>query len=154
MQKNNSANINGDSLEEYVELTLKRYEYQQVDNSLFESYAVNEHHGVYARQLKLGMGIYDTQIYCDFAVARGGSGDALIIECKWQQSGGSADEKLPFLVENIKKCYPHPTYILIDGKGFRPGAIEWLKKQVGGKLAGVMSMAEFHTWANNGSFKR
>jgi hypothetical protein len=29
--------------------------------------------------------------------------DGLIIECKWQESAGSVDEKYPFVVLNIKK---------------------------------------------------
>ena len=151
-EKNNSANLNGDSLEDFVQYALNRYQYQQVDNALFDGYVVNEHAGVYSRQLKLGLGIYDTKIFCDFAISRGPGGGAIIIECKWQQGAGSVDEKLPFLVENIKKHYPYPTYVIIDGSGFRPGAIKWLRKQIGGKLAGVMSMAEFQAWSNNGSF--
>jgi hypothetical protein len=75
--------------------------------------------------------------------------DGLIIEVKWQGSLGSAEEKLPFLVINIKQCYPYPTIVVIDGDGFSSGSIEWIRDQVdGSKLLAVFSSKEFITWCN------
>ncbi|MEO3707170.1 PD-(D/E)XK nuclease superfamily protein [Trichormus azollae] len=33
----------------------------------------------------------------------------LIVECKWQNSSGSVDEKLPYVNANIENFYPAPT---------------------------------------------
>ena len=56
------------------------------------------------------------------------------IECKWQQSGGSVDEKLPHLYLSAIEAVPeNDVILLVDGKGFRPGAVEWLRNAVGNR---------------------
>lgn len=50
------------------------------------------------------------------------------IECKWQQVAGSVDEKLPYLYLNSIEAMPErEIMILIDGAGWKEGAINWLK---------------------------
>ncbi|MBC8196914.1 MAG: 4-diphosphocytidyl-2C-methyl-D-erythritol kinase [Candidatus Marinimicrobia bacterium] len=82
------------------------------------------------------------------------------IECKWQQSMGSVDEKLPYLYLNTIEAMPEKDIIiLIDGDGFKPGAKDWLRDAVKRKKYTtiknndtnilVFSLAEFFTWANN-----
>lgn len=82
------------------------------------------------------------------------------IECKWQQSAGSVDEKLPYLYLNTIEAMPEKDImILIDGDGFKSGAKTWLRNAVKEKLytndtnndtnVMVFSLAEFFTWANN-----
>ena len=77
--------------------------------------------------------------------------EGLIIECKWQQSKGSVDEKYPFTLFNIFKIGV-PTIILLDGGGYKPAAMKWLKDQVDPNraLIGVYNMAEFQKKVNNG----
>ncbi|HRS24595.1 MAG TPA: hypothetical protein P5157_06825 [Paludibacteraceae bacterium] len=81
------------------------------------------------------------------------------IECKWQQVGGSVDEKLPYLYLNTIEAMPEETImILIDGSGWKTGAIKWLKDAVKQKKYTseenkhkeilVFSLADFFTWAN------
>jgi hypothetical protein len=80
------------------------------------------------------------------------------IECKWQQSAGSVDEKLPYLYLNCIEAMPEDyIIIIIDGGGFKTGAITWLKEAAKSNKyndAGVMksilvfSLAEFIAWAN------
>lgn len=80
------------------------------------------------------------------------------IECKWQQTSGSVDEKLPYLYLNAIESMPEDKImILIDGRGWKEGAIEWLKDSVKNKkyVQGfshkeilVFSLTEFFTWAN------
>jgi hypothetical protein len=82
------------------------------------------------------------------------------IECKWQQSAGSVDEKLPHLYLTAIDAMPEDkVIILIDGDGFREGAISWLRNAVSNRLyipddkpdkeIMVMNATEFMTWANN-----
>lgn len=53
------------------------------------------------------------------------------IECKWQQAAGSVDEKLPYLYLNTIEAMPENSImILIDGAGWKAGAIQWLKDAV------------------------
>lgn len=102
------------------------------------------------RQHTIGIGVYGTPIQADFLIDRAPSfPEGLIIESKWQGVGGSVDEKYPYLVENIRHCFPCPVIILADGDGARPGAIQWLKNQVDGqKLFAVFSLKELVTWCN------
>jgi hypothetical protein len=80
----------------------------------------------------------------------------LIVECKWQESTGSADEKLYFLAANIKAA-PLPGIIVIGGQGARvagagarPAAIAYLRQQVDGRqLVRVLTTEELMTWARN-----
>lgn len=82
------------------------------------------------------------------------------IECKWQQSAGSVDEKLPHLYLSAVDAMPeNNVIILIDGNGFRDGAITWLRNAAKDKLyiteetrhknVMIMNATEFMTWANN-----
>jgi hypothetical protein len=77
--------------------------------------------------------------------------EGLIIECKWQQSAGSVDEKYPFTLFNIIKIGV-PTIILLDGNGYKKTAMKWLKDQVSPQraLIGVYNMAEFQALVNKG----
>lgn len=53
------------------------------------------------------------------------------IECKWQQSAGSVDEKLPYLYLNTIEAMPEKhIVIIIDGDGFKEGAKKWLRDAV------------------------
>jgi hypothetical protein len=106
----------------------------------------------YIRQVPLGDTIYETTRKVDFLVInRDKFPDDLIIECKWQQSTGSVDEKYPFLLYNIIRT-GIPTVVLLDGSGYRPAALKWLKDMVNknGALIGVWTMAEFQKEVNNG----
>lgn len=104
----------------------------------------------YDREYIACLGIYNTPIKVDFYLRpRGTYSAGLVIESKWQDVGGSVDEKLPYLVANIKACYPCPAVIVIDGTGFRPGAVLWLRQQADGeRLIAVYSLAQFITWVN------
>jgi hypothetical protein len=79
--------------------------------------------------------------------------DGLIIECKWQQRGGSVDEKYPLLVFNVIKTAV-PTVVLLDGGGYRPAAEDWLKSQCNphAALIAVWDMREFQKQVNDGFF--
>lgn len=105
----------------------------------------------YARQVYIGQGIYGTDIHVDFYLINAATiPDGVIIECKWQQSSGSVDEKLPYLNLNIQNCYPVPAVVLIDGEGMKHGAIDWLRKQVSSNsnLLAVHNLTSFIIWAN------
>ncbi|MEJ5262526.1 MAG: PD-(D/E)XK nuclease superfamily protein [Ignavibacterium sp.] len=81
------------------------------------------------------------------------------IECKWQQTSGSVDEKLPYLYLNVIEAMPENSImILIDGKGWKEGAIKWLKESAKKKKYAkrsnkkkeilIFNLTDFFTWAN------
>lgn len=103
----------------------------------------------FSRQWRIGKSIFHTDLIADFHIPQMPHIGELAIESKWQQVGGSAEEKLCYLVENIRHCYPCPVIVVIDGGGFRTGAIQWLRAQADHKqLFAVFSLVEFLTWCN------
>ena len=81
------------------------------------------------------------------------------IEAKWQQVGGSTDEKLAYLYLNAIEAMPEPhVIIVIDGGGWRPQAVEWLRHAAQSKAytgpgnhnktVDVMSLSQFIAWVN------
>ncbi len=101
----------------------------------------------YQRQAPIGHGIYNTPLHADFLVLDApGYPHGLIVECKWQDVGGSVDEKFPYLVANIKECYPYPTIIVLCGSGYRKEAERWLRRQVSGRLVAVYSLEQMLSW--------
>lgn len=81
------------------------------------------------------------------------------IECKWQQSSGSVDEKFPYLYLNCIESMPESKiFIIADGGGAKASSIEWLRKACQekrytteasmSKEIVVMNLSEFLVWAN------
>ena len=80
------------------------------------------------------------------------------IECKWQQVSRSVDEKLPYLYLNCVERVPEKEIIvIIDGDGWKKGAIEWLRDAVQNKkyenstnpkTIRIFNLKQFVTWVN------
>ncbi|HMK42981.1 MAG TPA: PD-(D/E)XK nuclease superfamily protein [Dissulfurispiraceae bacterium] len=101
--------------------------------------------------------IYGHRGTTEFLAMSAKNGFSMRIECKWQQSAGSVDEKLPYLYLNAVESMPEDwIVIIIDGGGFKEGAVEWLKNCAAeqrysgnkAKKIQVFSLAEFMAWAN------
>lgn len=102
----------------------------------------------FTSQTVLGRTIYGSELRVDF-VARNLKRypNGVVIESKWQDCAGTADEKFPYLVENIRSCYPLPAIVVAHGGGCRPGALAWLRAQRDGlKLVEVFNMEELTSW--------
>jgi hypothetical protein len=148
------ANKTGNRLQKFVEEILKERGYVEFWNYKKQVFANRKMLGgkQFAAQVHIGETIYDKSRKCDFLVInRDKFPNDLIIECKWQQSHGTVDEKYPYLIFNIVKT-GIPTVILLDGDGYTPAAKAWLKDQVNpkGALIAVWDMKEFSREVNNG----
>ena len=146
------ANKTGNSLQLFVERILQDNGYlkrsKNKQNFFDDRQTLMGKH--YATQVPCGESIYGSQRKCDFLLVNTEKfPESLIIECKWQQSSGSVDEKYPFTLFNIVKIAV-PTIILLDGGGYKPTAMQWLKDQVDlhPALIGVYNMAEFQSLVN------
>lgn len=145
-QQGANANYTGNVLEQIVITRLRSSGYTEIKN---ENYLKMEKY--YIPQYKICNGIYGTPLKTDVLIFNEIKyPNKLAIEMKWQQTSGSVDEKYPYVVENIKTMFPCPVIIVIDGGGYKPGALNWLKMQVDDKLIGVFDMTAFVTWANKG----
>lgn len=145
------ANYTGTVLEKFVLDRLIERGYQFVPKSKFKA-AMYLEQPIFSAQVDIGTSIYGTKRKCDFALYHPEKWDeGLVIECKWQQSGGSVDEKFPFAVLNIKMQSPYKTVLLLDGGGYKKSAEAWVRAQVDGKLLHVFNMAQFQAWVNKGN---
>lgn len=104
--------------------------------------------------------IYGHRGFTEFVIHSKRFGMQTRIECKWQQSGGSVDEKLPYLYLNCLEAVPErDIIIIIGGGGMKKGAIAWLKSAVANrkyleisaepKRIQVFTIDEFIQWANS-----
>lgn len=144
------AYYTGSVLEKFIGDRLVERKYQFITRDKFSA-ATYLKQPIYTRQYHLGDSIYGTPMYGDFVLYHPDKWpDCLIIESKWQQSGGSVDEKFPYFVLNIQTKHPHKTVVLLDGGGYKKQAEEWLRSQVGNNLLHVFNMGEFQKWANKG----
>lgn len=117
----------------------------------------------YSNELLLGnvpyTTIYGHRGYTEFLVKSEQYNLKHRIECKWQQSSGSVDEKLPYLYLNCIQAIPEEDIIIVaGGGGMKKGAVLWLKEAVQQNLyvndkqcaknIDVFSLEEFLVWAN------
>ena len=145
------ANYTGTVLERFILSRLDDSDYTFVPRNRFTPARILAQ-PIFTRHFHVGESIYGTTQYCDFIVYHPERWpDNLIIESKWQQSGGSVDEKYPYLVLNIQMQYHCPTILVLDGGGYKRGAERWIRSQAGnGNLAHVFNMKEFAAWVNSG----
>lgn len=133
MTPGGTATRNGRRLEEHVEQVLRSAGW------------------AFKRQVVIGVSIYGHPLKVDVDVdPRAGFPGGLVIECKWQQSAGSADEKFPYVVENIRSGQfgSRRVVVVIASTGFKAGAVRWLRLQqlAEPRLAGVFNLEEFMAW--------
>ena len=150
------ANHTGNQLELFLENALQSQGYTEFWNHKTQAFENRKSIGgkQYLKQLPCGTTIYQTMRRVDFLIInREKFPNDLIIECKWQQSKGSVDEKYPFLLFNIIKTGV-PSIVLLDGEGYSQQAKQWLSDQADREmhraLIGVWSMMEFQKKINNG----
>ena len=74
----------------------------------------------------------------------------MVIQCKWQASKGSVEEKYPFEVLSIQ-LNEFATIIVLDGSDYSPGAAFWLKGQAGkNKLLHVFDLGQISRFHSQG----
>lgn len=91
------------------------FSFKQIDNFLFEDYPFET--------------VYGTKGRSEFLLRAPQFMDDTRIECKWQQVGGTVDEKYPYLLLNMEKCPENDIIIIYGGGGYREEAIGWMQTQ-------------------------
>ena len=151
------ANRQGNILEQQVRQAFASHGFREVSFAEYEKIASGSTlPGVPVPDLLVRrvpyQSIYGHRGVTEFLAVSASRGLAIRIECKWQQSQGSVDEKFPYLYLNCIHAMPEREIILlIDGNGYKPGALAWLKQAVASqdaKLIHVFNLVEFLVWAN------
>lgn len=158
MKKGTKSNISGNQLEIAVKTVLTGKGFELVD---YKDWINNK--DKFGAELLLKnapfTSIYEHKGKTEFLLISEKYNLNIRIECKWQQVSGSVDEKLPYLYLNTIEAMPENSImILIDGRGWKAGAIKWLKTAViqekytsmnmPKKEILVFNLTEFFTWAN------
>lgn len=160
-----TANATGFNLEAYVANVLAGEGYEDMKGSSQEKHQAFMNRASiggrqYGYQVLVGPTIYGTPRTVDFVVYNPDIFPrSLIIECKWQQSGGSVDEKYPFLLDCVERTGEEtgaPCIVILDGGGYRPEAEKWVHEQVPEReyLVAVFTMSEFQKAVNKGLFQQ
>lgn len=80
------------------------------------------------------------------------------VECRWQESSGSVDEKFPYLLRNaIERMPEYEILILLGGDGARHEAVNWLKAEAAkiiSKKIYVLNINEFPRWVRQEFVRR
>ena len=150
MTEGTRANRSGFRLESWVEDHLAECGYNEVSAKAFMEQTAGDE-PCFAKQCVIGKSIYGTKRKVDFVLSHPELWPAgLVIQCKWQASSGSVDEKYPYEVA----CINHlllPTIIVLDGGGYKPGAKAWLLGPAGfGHLLHVFDMGQFARFCSRG----
>ena len=157
-KKGSLANGQGKVLEEAVISTFSRKGFEVVMWSDW-----NRNRAGYGSELLLKnvpfKNIYGHDGYTEFLLKSKTYDLEIRIECKWQQSAGSVDEKFPYLYLNCIEAMPEShIVIIVDGGGAREGAVRWIKNAAEKKLyrnyenidkqLDVFTLSGFLRWAN------
>lgn len=119
----------GGPLEDHVADLLAK-EYERVSAQRFFA-AQCLQQGIFSQQVNVGTNIYGNRRTVDFILYHPRRWpNCLVLQCKWQTSSGSVDEKYPFEVECIAQGR-FETIIVLDGGGYSRGARQWLLAQRG-----------------------
>ena len=140
----------GKILENFVVDIFASKNYLEVPRVRFEPSKTLEQ-PIFAKQFHTGTNIYNKNRYVDFiAYHPVKQPQGLVIQCKWQSSSGSVEEKYPFEVLSIFKD-TIPAIVILDGGGYSEGAKNWLVDQAnnGSYLIGVFDQGEFIRWSKN-----
>ncbi|MGC8864665.1 MAG: PD-(D/E)XK nuclease superfamily protein [Bacteroidales bacterium] len=159
MEKGTKGNKTGNILESTVIAILEKYGFKLIPYRDYIKYPDKFGAELLLKNVPFTT-IYEHHGNTEFLLQSAKYNLKIRIECKWQQSSGSVDEKLPYLYLNALEAMPEEhIMIMIDGEGWKKGAIEWLKNAVRNKKYSaqniytnniqVFSLMEFITRANN-----
>ena len=113
----------GRRLESFIKQSLEENGYQYIHKKdfLIDLYLKQP---IYSSQVNICKSIYGSEYNCDFILYHPERWPGcLVIESKWQQRSGSVDEKFPYIIANIEQQFPYKAIVLVDGGGFKPGAV-------------------------------
>ena len=150
MNTGKRANRSGKQLANFVNNILQDYGYTEVSQTRF--FALCElKQPIYTQECSVGKTLYGGNRRVDFILYHPIKwSECLVIECKWQSSSGTTDQKYPYFVDSIN-MNPQHAIIVLDGGGQSRASGKWLKAQAGEqKVLHVLNQGEFARFASDG----
>jgi len=143
-----NANKNGQTLQNKVMRIFSRKGVQTVNYRHYWKMA-KQNKSILLKNVPY-LNIAGARTYSEFVLLHQKLKMPIRIECKWQSSQGTLDEKLFLLYHNMTLCVREPVVIVIvDGGGARDEWINWLKNacnKTHDKDIKVMNIKEFSQW--------
>lgn len=78
------------------------------------------------REISLGKSIIGKNRRIDIFALHEETGRALAVECKFQDSAGTADEKIPYTLQDLEAMHI-PAFVVYAGEGFSQGVLHLLQ---------------------------
>ena len=131
------ANLTGKQFEQTVEQRLQQVGFIKWNGS------GEEPNKWYRSQAVVGDNAIGARHKVDFLLSTG-----LIIECKWQASSGSVDEKYLWTVHNLDFS-GHQSLLVMEGGGCRPAMLSFLKDLTNTQYTNVtiLDLSEFFRYS-------
>jgi hypothetical protein len=145
-QQGRKANNNGRRFEQQIAQLLRSHGYTEckdIPTLLAKPFFVAQYKGPFKSLYGLPMAVDFYAWHLD-KFPRG-----LIIECKYQETGGSADEKFPYTIYSLKNI-GIPAILLVIGAGAKRRAVDWCLRQQSPLLTVFPSLESFFYRANGG----
>jgi len=143
-QQGRQANQNGKAFEEQISQRLKSKGYIQanaIPEDCDQPFFIYQYRGNFTS-------IYGLPMRVDFFVWHPVKyPDGLIIECKYQETSGSADEKFPYTIACLRNI-GLPAILLLVGKGAKRCSVEWCLQQQDHQLTVFSDFESFFRAAN------
>lgn len=142
-----TGNQNGKCMENAIESILRTKKYHKFNmRDLIANPDFND--AIYVPQYRKFTSIYGKELRLDFFVVHPKRWpEGLAIECKWQSSTGTVDEKYPYVVASFL-ALPCPAAIFIAGGGYNDRARDWILGQESDRLIVIEGMDRIMRWAN------
>lgn len=117
-----AANLAGRYLEDRIEILLEGCNYGKSPQVLYNT-------PCFVRQYRQFKNLYNKIMINDFFVVHPSKyPQGLIIECKQQNTRGSADEKFPFTIQSLQQT-GRPVILIAEGLGFKEEALVYCEQQ-------------------------
>lgn len=121
------ANKNGQQLEAVVEIVLRMKGITKVKSKDFRDDP--EAFGTEVLETHVPFdSVYGRRGYTEYVIHSEKLEGPIRLDCKWQQTGGSIDEKFPSLLLNLYNSPEDVCIILVEGGGARDGHLQWLRE--------------------------
>jgi len=162
------ANQAGKILESHVETTLTHRGFQLISYKDWERLGLLQRNERWLIKRFPFMSIYSAALpeneateksNTEFVISDPATDSFVRVECKWQAVSGSVDEKLPYLYLNVVERFTEKEIIiLIDGDGWKKGALLWLREAVDSRRwrqphdnrnIFMFTMGQFTQWAQS-----
>ena len=150
------ANMTGKIFENQCKPLFEEYGFILLDNAKYEKLkAKNQLPDKYVILNAPFTTIYNHKGKTEFVIVDNTLNKRIRVENKYQSAAGSVDEKYPYVLLNAIEAYPeNEIIIVIDGGGYKDGALEWIKTKVkdnwldykSTKKIEIMSIIEFNNW--------